>query len=358
MSSLPKHIFDLPPKRRALLKALLQEEGVSSSSTPTISRRNADEPVPLSFAQQRLWFLDQFQPGSPVYNIPAALRITAPLNAFALEQSLNEIVRRHEALRTTFAAVDGRPVQVIAPALRVPLPVTDLRGLPQTERETEATRLATQEAQHPFDLARGPLVRATLLRLGAGDHVLLLTMHHIVSDGWSMGVFFRELAVLYEAYATGKPSPLPELPVQYADFAQWQRQWLQGEVLAAHLTYWKQHLAGAPEVLELPTDRPRPAVQSFRGATYPFTLPPALSTALKTLSQREGVTLFMTLLAAFKTLLHRYTGQGDLVVGAPIANRTRAEIEGLIGFFVNTLVLRTDLSGNPRFGELLGRVWR
>src|ERR687886_738282 len=310
----------------------------------------------LSFAQARLWFLEQLEPGSYAYNIPAAVRLTGSLHVAALQQSLDEIVQRHEALRTTFAMVNGEPIQVIAPVLALTLPLVDLRELPQAQQEASVERLATEEAMRPFDLAQGPLLRATLLQLGQAEPVLLLVMHHIVSDGWSMGVLIRELAALYEAFSMGKPSPLPELPIQYADFAHWQRQWLQGEVLAAQLSYWQQQLAGAPSLLELPTDRPRPAVQTFRGAAQSLALPETLTEKLKLLSQRSGVTLFMTLLAAFQTLLYRYTGQDDICIGSPIANRNHSETERLIGFFVNTLVLRTPLSGNPSFQELLGRV--
>ena len=314
------------------------------------------ERVPLSFAQQRLWFLDQYESNSSVYNIPSALRLKGALDVTALEQSLNEIVRRHESLRTTFSAVDGEPVQVIASALKMSLPFKDLMDLPESDRENEAQRLAMEQAREPFELSQAPLLRVILLRLGPYDHVLVLTMHHIVSDGWSRGVLYRELSLLYQAYTQGKPSPLAELSIQYADFAVWQRQWLQGEVLENQLSYWKKQLEGAPAILNLPTDRPRPAVQSYRGANQSIELPPELTQGLKALSAQQGVTLFMTLLAAFQTLLHRYTGQNDIVVGSPIANRNRAEIEGLIGFFVNTLVMRTDLRGNPTFKELLTRV--
>ena len=310
----------------------------------------------VSFAQARLWFLEQLEPGSSAYNIPAAVRLTGSLDVAVLEQNLNEIVQRHEVLRTTFGMVSGEPRQVIAPALALTLRWVDLRDLPEAQQEIQVDRLATEEAQQPFDLAKGPLLRATLLHLGEAEHVLLLTMHHIVSDGWSMGVLIRELAALYQAFSTGKPSPLPQLPIQYADFAHWQRQWLQGEVLAAQLSYWQQQLTGAPALLELPTDRPRSAIQTFRGATQFLALPEPLTQKLKTLSQRSGVTLFMTLLAAFQTLLYRYTGQEDICIGSPIANRNRSETEELIGFFVNTLVLRTDMSENPSFQELLGRV--
>jgi amino acid adenylation domain-containing protein len=327
--------------------------------------RDAGLELPLSFAQQRLWFLDQLEPGSPFYNLPTAVRLTGPLDVVALKQSLNEVVRRHEALRTTFASAEGRPLQVIAARMTLALPVVDLTGL--EERQVEAQRLATAEARRPFDLAQGPLLRACLLRLEDSEHsehVVLLNMHHIVSDGWSMNVLIQELAALYVAFSSGDASLqvgregalLPELPIQYADFAHWQRNWLQGEVLGAQLAYWKEQLAGLSPLLELPTDRPRPAVQTFRGAQKTFVLPPELSTALKDLSYAENATLFMTLLAAFQTLLYRYTGQKDISVGTPIANRNRSAIEGLIGFFVNTLVMRADLTGAPSFRELLGRV--
>ena len=312
--------------------------------------------LPLSFAQQRLWFLDQLEPGNAGYNITGAYRLSGQLHISALEHSLNEIVRRHESLRTTFTTVEQQPMQVIAPVLRLPLPVVDLRCIPTSRQELEIERWATQEAHQSFDLTRGPLVRARVLRLAAVDHVFLLTMHHIISDGWSRMVLFRELAALYQAFLEGKVSPLPDLQLQYADFAVWQRQWLQGEALETQLTYWTQQLQGAPAVLELPTDYARPLVQTFRGARQSLVLPTLLCAALKALSQQESTTLFMTLLAAFQTLLHRYTGQEDIVVGTPIANRTRTEIEGLIGFFVNTLVLRTSLAGDPSFRELLQRV--
>ncbi len=312
--------------------------------------------LPLSFAQQRLWFLDQYEPGSSVYNVPSAQRLRGPLDIGALEHSLGEIVGRHEALRTTFSVVEGEPVQVIAPAASISLPVSDLSHFADSEREEEAQRLATAEARRPFDLSQGPLFRATLIRLDEDDHILLCSMHHIVSDGWSIGVLYRELSVLYQAFSQGHPSPLAGLPIQYADYAVWQREWLKGDELDRQLSYWKKQLEGAPAVLNLPTDRPRPAVQSHRGARQSITLSKELSEKLKGLSRTQGVTLFMTLLAAFQTLLYRYTGQEDIVVGSPIANRTRTEIEGLIGFFVNTLVLRSNFSSNPTFKELLAQV--
>ncbi|HKI02160.1 MAG TPA: amino acid adenylation domain-containing protein, partial [Thermoanaerobaculia bacterium] len=313
-------------------------------------------PPPLSYSQERLWFLDQVEPGSAALNIPSPVRLHGALDRHALETSLGEVVRRHESLRTVFRSAGGQPVQVIRPRLAMPLPVVDLLALPLAVREAEMQRLAAAEARRGFDLAEGPLLRTTLLRLGEADHALLLNVHHIVSDGWSMGVLIRELAPLYAAFAAGGPSPLPELPVQYADFSHWQRQWLRGEATAGQLAYWQEKLAGPLPVLDLPTDRPRPAVQTFRGGSLPLQLSREVTEGLKALSRRQGATLFMTLLAAFKLLLARLSGQDDVVVGSPIAGRDRAETEGLIGFFLNTLVLRTDLAGNPTFLDLLGRV--
>ncbi len=309
---------------------------------------------PVSFAQQRLLFLDQLEPGSPFYNVPLAISIKGKLDVTALENTFAEIVRRHEALRTTFSMDETGPVQVIAKSLTLEMPVVDLTSLP--EPESEALRLAKSEAEQPFNLNKGPLVRARLLKTGAEAYVLLFTIHHIVSDGWSMGVLFRELGEIYDAFAQQNPSPLDELPIQYADYAVWQREWLTGEVLQEQIDYWKTKLTGAPPTLELPTDRPRPAIQQFHGAKQVCHLSPELTERLKQISLDERVTLFMTLLAAFKVLLWRYTYQDDIVIGSPIANRTRAETEGLIGFFVNTLVLRTNLSGDPSFRDLLKRV--
>ena len=323
---------------------------------PPITRVSRDQAIPLSFAQQRLWVLDQIEPNSPLYNIPRTLRMQGRLNVGALQQALNEIVRRHDSQRTAFAVRDGNPVQVIAPTLTLSLPVSDLTHLPEAERESEARRLAAQEAVTPFNLSTGPLVRAALLQLAPEDHILLLTMHHIVSDAWSAGVFLQELSELYEAFSSGRRSPLPELTIQYADYAAWQRQWFQGEVLGNQLAYWREQLKGAPPLLQLPTDRPRPQTQSFRGAYESIPLAAEVSSALKKFSQQEGMTLFMTLLAGFQTLLSRYSGQEQIVLGTDVANRTTTETERLIGFFINLLALRGDLSGNPTFRELLGRV--
>jgi amino acid adenylation domain-containing protein/non-ribosomal peptide synthase protein (TIGR01720 family) len=347
---------ELAERKPEILTFLHKANRVSHSTLPSIQPIPRDTDLPLSFAQQRLWFLDQLEGSSAIYNMSAALHLVGSLQMAALEQSLNEVLRRHEALRTNFATIDERPAQVIAPDLTVTLLVIDLQRLPEVEQFPEVRRLATGEAQRPFDLTKDSLLRVTLLRLGEGSHVLLVTMHHIVSDGWSIGIFIRELETLYEAFLSDQPSPLSELSIQYADFAHWQRQWLQGEVLETQLNYWKQQLAGAPPLLELPTDRPRPPVQTFRGSTEHFQINPDLTRRLKDLSQQSGTTLFMTLLAAYVTLLSRYSGQQDIVVGSPIANRNRSEIESIIGFFVNTLVLRTHLQGNPTFQELLSRV--
>jgi amino acid adenylation domain-containing protein len=356
---MPETLANLTPEQQALLMLRLRKKAADRAKTeikiPALKAVSRDRSLPLSFAQQRLWLLDQLEPNSAVYNIPKVLRLKGTLDVRALEQSLNEIVRRHESLRTTFVVVNGEPALAIASSQNVAVPVIDLQSVPANEREGRARQLTTDEAGRPFDLARGPLMRATLLRLGPEHHVLALNVHHIVSDGWSMGVLARELTLLYHAFCRGAPSPLPELAIQYADFAVWQREWLTGEVLESQLAYWKRQLENlAP--LELPTDRPRPARQTFRGQAVTTSLGPALTTVLKILSQREGVTLYMALLAAFKVLVHRYTGQPDIVVGSPIANRNRAEIEGLIGFFINTLVLRTKFSGDCTFRELLGRL--
>ena len=320
---------------------------------------------PASFAQQRLWFLDQLFPGTSFYNVPTVIRLTGVLNLAALEKSFNEIVRRHEVLRTTFGTEEGQPVQLIAPHLTVSLPLINLQSLPVSEQEAAVQQLIVQKTQQPFNLATGPLLRVTLLQLDEAEYVLAIALHHIVFDEWSSAVLIRELGLLYTAFSANKPSPLPFLPIQYADFAHWQREWLQGETRSSQLSYWRSQLHNL-SLLEIESNfvkpegyRPecsRPQQQSYRGATGLIELPKDLSQALLALSQQENVTLFMTLLAAFQTLLHRYTGQTDIAVGSPIANRNRRELEDLIGFFANSLILRTDLSGNPTFRELLLRV--
>lgn len=352
-------IKDLSPEKRALVLKALKQEAVQSQKPPINRRRTHDEPIPLSLSQHRLWLLDQLRPANYAYNEFAAFRLVGVLEAAALEQSVNEIVRRHEALRTTFATVDGDPVQVIAPTLAIELVVvelSELSGLPEAEQKAELQRVADNEARKPFDLACGPLLRMVLLRFGKQQSVLLITAHHIVVDGWSIGIFNHELADLYRVFCGGQPSPLPELPIQYADFAIWQRRWLQEENLDAQLDYWTRQLSDLPPLLHLPVAGPRPETESFRGGRQYFALDAHLSKELRVLSRRENVTLFMTLLAGFQTLLHRYTNRTDIPVGTPVANRNQAEIEYLIGFFVNTLVLRGDVDGNPSFRELLTRV--
>ncbi|HEX4496909.1 MAG TPA: amino acid adenylation domain-containing protein [Thermoanaerobaculia bacterium] len=340
---------------QAVEEEIQKEQGLSIP--PLVRRRTLGE-APLSFSQQRLWFMDQLQPGSPFYNIFAAVRLTGELDIPALRQACAEIVRRHESLRTVFASRDGEPVQILRQAEAFDLPAEDLRQLPESERRQEAVRRVTQEANRPFDLTRGPLVRCSLLRLGENEHVMTLALHHIVGDGWSVGVFIRELVALYQSFVDGKSSPLPDPPVQYADFAAWQREWLQGDVLSGQLAYWKERLAGAPSLIRLRTDHPRPAAQSFQGGRRTADLPADLAARLKVLSRGEDCTLFMTLLAAFQVLLHLDTGEEDVLVGSPLSSRNWQEIEGLIGFFVNTLVFRGDLSGDPSFRELLGRTRR
>ena len=315
-----------------------------------------DGKLPLSFSQERLWFLDQLEAGGYTYNLLATYRLKGNLETTALEQSINEIVRRHEVLRTIFKSVDGQPEQIILSSTTVKIPLLDLRGfVSEEERQFEIRRLCKEEAQRPFDLARGPLLRVSLLQLADEEYLLLRAMHHIIIDGWSGGVFFRELAQFYEAFANRQPLLLPDLPIQYADFATWQRQWLQGETLETHLSYWKKNLQNIP-TLQLTTDRPRPSIQTSHGAHQSFVLSETLSAGIKSLSHRHGVTLFTVLLAAFQTLLARYTGQTDIVIGSPIAGRNRGELEALIGFFLNMLALRVDLSGNPTFLDLLGRT--
>ncbi|MBD2120848.1 non-ribosomal peptide synthetase [Trichocoleus sp. FACHB-262] len=309
---------------------------------------------PTSFAQQRLWFLEQLVPNTCLYNVPTVFRLTGALNVVVLEQCFNELVRRHETLRTTFVMIDGEPAQAIAPRLQIPLSIIDLQHCSVLEREAEAQRLIRTEMQRPFCLSQGPLIRLMLFRLAPSEHILLINLHHIVFDEWSSGILIRELGTLYTALSAGQESPLAELPIQYADFAHWQREWLQGDILASQLAYWRQQLREVP-VLDLPTDRPRPKLPTYQGALHQVELPQSLAEALNALSQNAGTTLFMTLLAAFQTLLYRYTGQTDIAIGSPIANRNRSELESLIGFFANSLVLRGDLSGNPNFVEILER---
>ncbi len=349
---LQARVARLPADKRLLFEQRVRNSSAGSDRR-SIPRLGADR-SPLSFAQQRLWFLDQLDQGSTAYNITRALRIAGALDVRALERACNEIVRRHETLRTRFTVIDGQPVQVIVPHVDTTLPVLDLRGC--TDPETRTRLFMTEDASRPFNLSQDPPIRTSLLHLNDDDHLILLTIHHIVSDHWSMGILFSEMAELYGAFAAGRPSPLPELPVQYADFASWQRTQLQGQVLDGLVSYWKQRLSDLPPALELPADHPRPRIATNRGATHTFTIDRRLTSELEGISRQEGVTLYMTLAAAFKILLHRWAGAEDVVIGAPIAGRRSIETERLIGFFVNTLVLRTSLAGNPTVPELLARV--
>jgi len=358
-------LFDAPTPA-ALAARIDAARGRPVVPQPPLRPVLRDQPLPLSFAQQRLWFLHQMEPESPFYNIPAGVRLTGALDVDALRRALGEIVHRHESLRTTFAATADGSVQVVHPQGDrgqgtgdgehggFHLPVYDLRADP--DAEAEARRIARMEAETPFDLTRDLLLRAVLVRVAEDEHLLVLNLHHVAGDGWSVGVLFRELAALYAAFRAGEPSPLPDLPVQYADFAVWQREWLREEVLEAQLAYWRGRLAGAPAVLELPTDRPRPATQSYRGAVVPFDVPAGLAARLREAARRADATPFMVLLAGFGLLIHRLSGRDDVVVGSPIAGRVRREVEGMIGFFVNTMALRTDLSGDPSFARLIARV--
>ena len=356
-----RDLKNLSPERLELLARRARKPDSTriapvTQTIPKLQRTAETGEFPLSFAQERLWFLHQLEPESTVYNMPDAARLVGPLHVRAFESSLNQIVQRHEILRTTFINRDGQPLQLIAPSMPLQLRQVDLRSVPDEAREAEAERLAALDAWRPFDLAAGPLIRTILFRLRDAEYVIVLTMHHIISDAWSRGLLMRELTTLYAAHINGESPTLNELPVQYADYAVWQREWLQGPVLNQLLSYWTEQLKGAAPVLEMPTDRPRQAVQSVAGAVHTFRLSQGLTNELKELSRQTGTTLFMTLLAAFKTLLYRYTNQEDILVGTPTAGRHLVEIEGMIGFFINTLILRTDLSGNPTFTELLSRV--
>ena len=333
-------------------KSRRAEQKVDHAITPRANRREA----PLSFAQQRLWFLHQLDPDSAAYNLPVYYHISGQLNIPAFEQSLNEIVRRHEILRTIFAECNDTPIQIVQPSLKITLPVIDLSAYSKPKADAEVEVFIETESERPFTLQDGPPLRATLLKLSEADHILFLVIHHIVTDGWSMDIFMSELLTLYEAFSVDEPSPLAELPLQYGDFAAWQRESITGDTLAAQLAYWKRQLSGELPVLELPTDHPRPLRVTHSGADEWFDVTQNLTEKLNELSRSEGATLFMTLFAAFLTLLHRYTGQHDILLGTAIAGRNHAQIEDLIGFFINNVVLRTDLSGNPSFRELLRRV--
>lgn len=346
----------LSAQRRKLLEHLLKEKGVeiSPSNALKIPRRHDSSTAPLALNQEGLWFIDQLDPGKAYYNIPGAVRVQGKLNVAALEHGLSEISKRHAALRTTFGVqADGTPAQIIAPPTPRRLPVIDLHALPSASREAEAQRLVTEEAHRPFDLAAGPLFRMQLLRLSTEEHVLVFNIHHIVADGWSIGIFTREWRAFYEALLNNNSTHSETLPLQYTDFAVWQRQQMTEKGFQAQLAFWRQQLGGTLPVLQLPTDRPRPKTQSFRGGHQAFQFSQTLTAALRELARREGTTLYITLLAAFNALLHRYTGQNDLIVGSTFANRNRSAWQEVIGFFVNTLPLRNKFSSDFSFREWL-----
>ena len=346
---------EIAERKTELLDFVKQREAGKRLIPPIKKTRGSTHPAPLSFAQERLWFLEHLEPGKALYNICRVSRIVGHLNVSAVQASLNETVRRHEVLRSSISSANGRPVQIVNPVFEIPLSIEDLQGISDDEREPQILHRIEQAVNQPFDFSAGRFLRAKLLRIKEDEHVWILITHHIVSDAWSLGILTRELWTLYEAYTAGNPFLFKDLQVQYSDFAAWQREWLQGEILDRQVSYWKDQLKD-PTPLNLPTDRLRPAQQSFHAARILFTLPEALTSAIHELSNESGVTPFMTLLAAFQVLLYRYCDQEDIVVGSPIANRTRIELECLIGFFVNTLVFRSNLSGNPTFKELLVRV--
>ncbi len=350
----------LSPEKRALFAKMLKSKGLAADSAgrqiATVTRRYLTE-APLSSNQEGMWFLDQLDPGKATYNVPGAVRLVGPLDVEAFRQSLNAIVERHESLRTTFVlGSDGSPQQRIWPTAFVDLPVHDFQELVESEREERALKLATDESRSPFDLAEGPLIRAFLVQLGSEEHIFVFNIHHIVTDGWSMGLFTDELLELYESFCQSRPSTLDELPIQYSDYAVWQRELLQGDTLDGLVTYWRQQLDGSPPALDLPTVRPRPQVATSRGGHRSIEFSQSLTDQLATVTERQGTTPFVTMLAAFKALLHAYSRQSQIVVGSPFANRNRSEFEKLIGYFVNLVPLHTDLSGNPTFAELIDRV--
>ena len=351
-----KKLTNFSDKKRLKLVELLRKQGINTLKLPIVPAIRKSNNLPLSWAQERLWFFNQLEGKSATYNMPVAFRISGNLDINTLQKALSSIVERHEALRTSFQTENNTPIQVIDPEATININLVDLQQLETTQHKTLVLTQAQLEATTPFDLENAPLIRCSLLQLSPSEYVFLLTMHHIVSDGWSIKVFIQELSILYQCFIHKKESPLAQLLVQYADFAVWQKQYLSAEVLSTQLDYWKQQLKDVPDLLQLPTDFPRPRIQTYKGRTQSFSLNTDLTTKLQTLSRNSGTTLFMTLYTAFSTLLYRYSGQSDIVVGTPIANRNRTEIEGLIGFFANTLVLRTRFDNNPSFKELLAQV--
>ncbi len=360
MKSLGERISALSAEQRALFEARLKKKGLGGiraiAAPQVIVKRKQNDFCPLSYDQERLWSVNLDEPGNAAYNIYNVSRLRGPLDTRVMGRAINEIIRRHEILRATFRVVAGNPVMVFAPELKLVLSVEDLSALPESERASEAIRRANIEVARPFDLERGPLVRVGLLKLSDSDHVIHLTLHHTITDRWSAAIVEQELGVLYAAFSKGEPSPLADPTLQFADFATWQHQWFEGDALDEQLSYWKKQLAGAPLVLSLPTDHPRPAAQTFRGARERTFLPGQLLSALKTLSRQEGATMFMTLLAAYNLMLYRYAKQRDIIVGLTVSNRERPETTGMLGYLLNMVALRTLLSDEISFSELLGRV--
>ena len=358
MSDLDRRLDKLSPEKRALVLQQLRKKKASERDASKIIRKRVDGSIyPLSYAQQRMWFLNQWEPDNPLYNITAAVRINGDLNINAFTSSIEEVVHRHEVLRAYFVpGDDGYPVQKIHQGHKLALTTIDIQDLPPGEIDQELTRLIQKEALKPFDLTVYPLIRGSIIQVGNTERIVLLTIHHIVADGWSVGVFIQEVASLYEASVTDRPSPLPEIDVQYADFAAWQKEWMHGEVLELQLAYWLDRFQEIPPPLELPTDRPRPAVQTFEGAVEIIRIPKDVVEGVRDIGKRENASLFMTLLTAFYIILHRYSGQDEICIGSPISNRGRIEIERLIGLFVNTLALKADLTGSPSFIDLLNQV--
>jgi hypothetical protein len=362
MKGLSERISALSPQQRALFEARLKEKGLEAEPAleapqpEPIPKRMQHDHCPLSYDQERLWMMDQIEPGNPAYNIYTASRLVGPLDLRTMDRAVNEIVRRHEILRARFAVRDGRPVMVITPALSLKLQVDDLRALPLAVRDEEAVRRVNDLVGRPFDLAKGPLLRVGLMRLAEQEHVIHVTMHHTITDRWSAAIVEHELAVIYAAFSSGRPSPLPDAPVQFPDFAAWQREWLQGGVLETQLRYWKRQLSDAPMVLDLPTDYPRPSRLTFRGARERLLISRSLLDQLKALSQREGATMFMTLLAVYYLLLYVWTGQQDILVGLTVSNRERPETVGMLGYLLNMVVVRAKASESMAFKELLAAV--
>ena len=344
---------ELSLEKLDLAKVMLRKEGISYQSIPIVPIKKKTKYFPLSFGQKRLWFLDKLMPGNPIYNTPFTVKVSGKLDKTVLEKSINEIIRRHDILRTVFVEIDKEPFQEILAELKIQVGYFDLRHFSGDDLETETKKYIQVEAKHSFNLSSAPLIRSVLLQVKDEEYFFLLTMHHIVSDGWSMGVFMKELRELYQAFSKGKSSPIPDLSIQYCDYAVWQQTWMDEDALKDQIEYWQEQLKGIPDLIDLPTDYPRPLIQSSSGSTHTFYLNKKLVQATKEFVRDKDVTLFMFLISVFQVLLHRYSGQEDFTVGTPVANRNKSEMEGLIGFFINSLIIRANLNGNPVFDDFL-----